>query len=162
MVKSSEVHHVGICVKDLDKSLAFYRDLLGLEVWAEFELSGKQFKTFYGLDEEPHFKAVVLKRTDVETGLLELYQWLKPSGKPTGKALEFGDRGLFWLAFTATDIDRMYEKLVENGVEFVSKLMPLDCGDLGTVRAFVCRDPDGVLVEFAEYQQEESFQRSKL
>ena len=31
------IRHTGIVVSDMGKSLEFYRDLLGMDVWAEFQ-----------------------------------------------------------------------------------------------------------------------------
>jgi catechol 2,3-dioxygenase-like lactoylglutathione lyase family enzyme len=155
MVTSNEVHHVTICVKDLDESLSFYRDLLGLEIWAEFNegsfSSKKELGSYLGSGGEPQIRSVILQKGELVSGMVELFQWLTPSGKTVNKSTGMYERGMWVLAFTTTDIEQMYNKLSENGIEFITDLTSLDAGGFGKVRGFFCLDPDGVVVEFVEY-----------
>ena len=38
------IYHVGLTVSDLDRSIAFYRDILGLEVQGEIFMAGEETK----------------------------------------------------------------------------------------------------------------------
>ena len=156
MISIKGLHHVVIAVKDLDKSLAFYRDLLGLRVWLDVEIGSEELGTFWGVGGKPRIHSVVLQKDDVEGGMIELCEYLFPPGKPTGKATEIYGRGLQCVSFSTSDVEGLYNQLLKNGVEMISKLMPLGVEGLGTIRAFLCRDPDGVIVEiFEEHSKSE-------
>ena len=45
-----KVRHVGITVSNLEKSISFYRDLLGFSVTKEMDESGQHIDNFSGLE----------------------------------------------------------------------------------------------------------------
>jgi catechol 2,3-dioxygenase-like lactoylglutathione lyase family enzyme len=103
--------HVSVTVADLDRSLAFYRDLLGLRVREAGEEGGGQMATIVG------FPGVRFRYADVELGggqILELLQYLEPAGTPIGQRT--CDPGSGHIAFVVADIDEIHEELTRAGV----------------------------------------------
>ena len=123
---------VSIVVKDLDDSLAFYRDALGLEVVTETDLADR------GL------RMVRLGGPDAE---IELMQPTDPSG-PLGIFLETHGEGLHHVAVLVEDIEQVTRSLLARGVEMIDR-EPRE--GPGSRVAFVQpRAAAGVLVELYE------------
>ena len=61
--------HVGICVSDLDRSLAFYRDALGFHEVGRLDVTGDAPETLLGL-RDVDLEAVFLERDGVRIELI--------------------------------------------------------------------------------------------
>lgn len=109
------VNHVSITVKDLDKVVAFFRDILGLtNVGPEYSYRGKTADMLTGLA-EAHFKVVEI---ETEGFALEFVQYLSPPGSEL-KA-DINDMGSPHIGFEVDNIEEMYSTLCQKGVEFKS------------------------------------------
>jgi len=127
------IDHTAIVVSDTDKSLAFYRGLLGLRVAGESEN--------YGVEQE-HLNQVFGARLHI-TGLraergpgIELLEYITPPGgrKLPGEAK--ANDLIFWHThLRVDDVAKLSAKLHEGGEAFVSKP--------GSARSQIVRDPDG-------------------
>jgi catechol 2,3-dioxygenase-like lactoylglutathione lyase family enzyme len=127
-MKVRGLDHVSVTVADLDRSLAFYRDLLGLRVREEGGEEGGQMATIVG------FPGVRFRYADVEIGdgrILELLQYLEPAGTPI--AQRTCDPGSGHIAFLVEDIDEAYAELVGAGVTVRSAPVTIE-GHPGPVR----------------------------
>jgi methylmalonyl-CoA/ethylmalonyl-CoA epimerase len=125
------IHHVGIAVRDLDKSLEFYRDVLGLHVHA--------------LDtvEDQGVRAALLTIGNSEIELLE------PTS-PEANMAKFIDRkgeGLHHICFNTPDVDGDLETLKQKGVELVDQKSR--AGLAGMICFLHPKASRGVLVELA-------------
>ena len=127
------IDHTAIVVSDTDKSLAFYRDLLGLRLAGESEN--------YGVEQE-HLNQVFGARLHI-TGLraehgpgIEFLEYITPSGgRPLPSDAKASDL-IFWHTHLAVDdVVRMSAKLHENGTAFVSRP--------SNACSQIVRDPDG-------------------
>ena len=147
----SEIHHAAIRVKDMEKSLAFYRDLLGMTVVVDTDLYGKELEIFC---DSPgiRLRTVILQQGEKPTGMVELMTFYFPSDvKPFSSDTALPDvGGLFALSFQVDDVDVDYERLKEKGVIFLSDPRVLDVPPLGSLKVAMLRDPDGVLVELMQ------------
>jgi len=115
-----KIRHVAINVRDIDKSLAFYRDVLGLE--------------YVRTRNHEAFQAVGL--TDGETNLA-----LLSLGGQTSRVKRAEDSfGLDHIGFLIDDINYIYNKLKDAKVKFLTQA-PADF--------FKVEDPDGVVVDIA-------------
>jgi catechol 2,3-dioxygenase-like lactoylglutathione lyase family enzyme len=134
------VHHTGLCPADIEQSLRFYRDGIGLTVLADFTMDA---------DLEPllgrrtsHVRAVFLGSTDSpQGGTLEL---LDPGGADIGeepKGSGTPHRGVFLLSFVV-DVAEVLGRLEDLGVGGTPRTMTTPGGVTATVI-----DPDGVTVE---------------
>lgn len=150
------LHHVGITVKDLDASIHFYHDVLGLEFsnepspWFEGEALGRAV----GIDGNASLRQVSLSLGDTT---LELLEYRDPPSETTGP-LASNDRGASHVAFLVDDIEAAKATLEAKGIRFNSPVNVVDEGVLAGWRWVYFSDPDGYpleLVEVAYYREEE-------
>jgi catechol 2,3-dioxygenase-like lactoylglutathione lyase family enzyme len=139
--KFNGLKHASFTVSDMARSLAFYRDILGLDVVFDSAEAGETFKG-PGLDNltgcpgsELHI--VFLK---IKEDMLELIQYT-----PKGKGLEgnkASDTGNAHICLDTENIQALYKKLSENGVN-----IHYPPQNLGGVDVMYFRDPDGIIIE---------------
>ncbi|HUV93724.1 MAG TPA: VOC family protein [Anaerolineae bacterium] len=135
-------HHIGITVSDLERSIEFYRDMLGMTLRSEGELTGERISKIVGL-QGTHIKSAYLAAGDL---VLELFQYLEPAGGKQKASLRQIDVGHYHLAFLVDDIDDAYEKLTARGVRFSDAPQHFENGG----GAIYFWDPDGVALEFIQ------------
>jgi len=137
------IHHTAISTPDLDRSLAFYRDLLGAEVMTDFEWpKGAEIADrIVGL-KDSSARAVMLK---LGNAMIEIFQYQSPAPHPGDPDRPVCDHGITHLCLDVTDIDSEYDRLVAAGIRFHSPPQ-----DLGAIRSAYGRDPDGNVVELQE------------
>ena len=143
-MRADGLHHTGYTVSDLDRSLAFYRDVLGCEVIATQEKQGGYLAAIVGYP-DAHVRMAHLRVPGGEH-VIELFQYLSPAG---GRAdVEPRNVGASHLCFLVDDLYAVYEQLVEQGVtSFVSPPVQVDTGiNTGGFGVYL-RDPDGITVE---------------
>ena len=113
------VDHVALSVRDLDTSIAFYRDLLGFEVRHIIEVPPRM--NLGGITGMPPCTARVAHLFQGEV-MLELFHYLDPEGRPVGDRTQ-ADRGFSHLGFLCSDIRADLVRLREAGVDMVGELM---------------------------------------
>jgi lactoylglutathione lyase len=123
------IAHTGLNVTDLDRSLAFYRDVLGFALLAE----GKDEDRRYAMLGEPG-------------GLPLVTLWQQAEG-----SYDRGRPGLHHLAFSVDSVERVREyetALREYGVEFAHEGVVAH-REGGTSGGIFFHDPDGIRLEIA-------------
>jgi len=152
------VHHVGITVRDLDASVAFYHDLLGLAFvvpptpWFE----GADLARGLGVRPPVALRVALFEVGDGATWF-EVLQYRSPESR-TDRALPQSDVGAAHVAFHVEDIAGTYADLSAKGVPFNSPPNVVDDGPLAGWRWAYFTDPDGhtmELVEVAYVRQDE-------
>jgi len=146
------VHHVAITVKDMDKSIAFYRDGLGLNVFQDEVISGPEVDT--GLM-EPGAKVRMVLLMDETGNMIELLGWQSPSARERPpEHMRFTSTGLVEVAFMVDDLERVEESLNEAGYSFRTPVwrMGSDLESYGGAEARIryVEDPNGVQVELMQ------------
>jgi len=137
--------HTGLVVRDLNKSLIFYRDILGLSVFKRMKESGPYIERVVGI---PGASLEWIKLRVPDGSLIELIQYFSGSGVQQEIENSSSDRiGCSHGAFTVNDIDRLYSVLIDNGYHCNS--MPQLSPD-GTVKVMYAHDPDGIIVELVQ------------
>jgi len=140
------IDHTAIVVSDTDKSLAFYRDLLGLRVAGESEN--------FGVEQE-HLNQVFGARLRItalraERGPgIEFLEYISPPG---GRALPENAKAndlIFWHTdLLADEINGLASRLHDRGTRFVSAPSVRLRGDSSdSVDRVMLRDPDGHALE---------------
>lgn len=139
----SRMHHTGYTVSDLDRSLTFYRDLLGCEVIATQTKEGGYLAAIVGYP-DAHVRMAHLRAPD-SSHVIELFEYLAPS---TGRAeTEPRNVGTAHICFIVDDLPATYERLREAGVQFFSPPVEVDTGISAGGYALYMRDPDGIPME---------------
>jgi lactoylglutathione lyase len=139
-----EIHHTALNVTDMERSLKFYREVLGLEPMFEpQEASGERF------EKATHIPGAKIKFTMLKIGnghtFIELIQYVNPKAKPN--QLTISDTGAPHVAFRVDNIDETKAKLESKGVKFNSDPVRIQAGPLKG-RSFVYfKDPDGLTLE---------------
>jgi glyoxylase I family protein len=136
------LENVGIAVRDLEATIAFFTDL-GLTVVGRDTVSGEWTDTAVGLDGN-HAKVAMLRTPD-GNGHLELFEYIHPDAIET-EPTRPNDIGMHRVAFSVDDIDEALEIAARHG-----------CRPLRAVATYrdvykltYVRGPSGILVMFAE------------
>ena len=145
------VNHVNVVVSDMEQSLAFYVGLLGMRITFETDLTGDWIETVSGL---PNVSARCVFCQPPGGGTrFELLQYRTPPGQDLPAAAGLANTlGLRHVALEVDELDALYARLTQAGVPSVSPPISVPFSLTG-VRKRLCylRDPDGALVEIAEY-----------
>src|SRR5258708_7628314 len=117
-------HHTSFTVADLDSSLTFFRDRLGLEVVVTREVRDEYIGRIVGLP-GCAIKAALL-RIPGSNHHVELFQYLSPRGQTFQPRP--CDPGSSHLALLVDDLMGMYATLHKAGIAFVSAPLQIDAG----------------------------------
>jgi glyoxylase I family protein len=145
--------HVNIVVSDLERAERFYGGVLGLRRGFERVLEGEWIERVTGL---PGARAHCVFYEPEGGGRVELLQYLSPRGEPLFPNRLPQTPGLRHLAFEVNDLDALCERLRRAGIALVSPpiVVPFPVADVGRKRLCYFHDPEGVLLEVAEYVRE--------
>ncbi len=138
------IRHTGIVVSDMARSVRFYRDLLGMEVWADFKDDSDYVRSVTEV-EGAHVWMIKLKAADGVS--IELLQYISHPTDIRTPPTRACDVGVNHIALQVDDIDALHEKLTAEGIRFHAP--PTVSGD-GGAKVTYCRDPEGVIVELVE------------
>ena len=142
-MKVSGAHHTSYTVSNIERSLEFYRDLLGCEIIWEREITDQYFRDIVAFPDSV-VKAVEL-RISGSDHILELFEYAHPRGKTID--LSTNNPGNSHVAFIVEDLQAAYEELSAKGVHFKSPPVRVDVGgNAGAWGAYVV-DPDGITME---------------
>jgi len=137
------VHHTGLTVRDLDRSVAFYRDVLGCSVIMEQEKVGGYLAAIVGY---PNASVRMAHLYDAAgRHVIELFEYRAPD--LLDAELEPRRIGNAHLCFVVADLVAVHERLVQAGVELFSPPVPIDTGVNAGGYGLYLRDPDGITLE---------------
>ena len=139
-IEVQSVVHVGIPVNDMERSLQFYHEALGLKIDSSREVSGAAISAGVQVP-NARIKITLL---DAGNTKLELLQYLEPKGRTHDR--RNNDVGASHVAFVMSDIQGTYERLQELGVPCNAPPYPSTHPE--GWGWFYARDPDGITVEF--------------
>ena len=134
-MKIEKMVHTSVLVRDLDKAIKFFSDVLGLEFpepWNTPELD--------------------IKETTDAVGLINLITPLSPTGA-TGRELERRGERAICLCYKVPSVDEATAEMEAQGIRVIAKAkwgeMPWVCFDP--------RDTFGVMLEFVEYRAKNEY-----
>lgn len=133
---------IGMTVADMDRSIAFYSQVLGFDTISDVEVWGEDYERLQGVFGLR--TRVVRMRLGDET--LELTEYLTPRGRPIPVDSRSHDHWFQHIAIIVTDMDRAYAWLRQRRVEHASpapQRLPDWNPNAGGIRAFYFKDPDG-------------------
>ncbi|KPJ86413.1 MAG: hypothetical protein AMS17_12620 [Spirochaetes bacterium DG_61] len=145
-MKISGVHHTCVIVSDMDKSLKFYRDMLGMK--EEVNIKYDADPVMMDLQgNEPKQHLVMLSAGNT---VIELIQYIEPKGKPYDRRP--CDISNMHVCFQVEDIKKTYEEMRASGIRFHRD--PAFIGDDGGALAgygyVYFRGPDNEILEFIQ------------
>jgi catechol 2,3-dioxygenase-like lactoylglutathione lyase family enzyme len=135
------VDSVGIPVRDMERSRAFYREVLGFREVADREVFGEPYERLFGVF------GVRLHAVRMQLGdeFIELMQFQAPRGRPLPVDSRSNDRWFQHVAIIVSDMDRAYAVLRAHRVGYAStapQRLPDWNPNAGGIQAFYFRDPD--------------------
>jgi catechol 2,3-dioxygenase-like lactoylglutathione lyase family enzyme len=134
--------HVGISVSNLERSIRFYGEGLGLEVLVNGAFAGERYERILGLP-GARGRVALLKGPDLQ---LELFEFAAPQPRASDVDRPVCDHGISHFCIGVTDIDMAYRRLSDAGARF--HCPPLEFPKLG--KATYGRDIDGNVFELFE------------
>jgi len=102
----SHIEHIGIAVENLDESIKYYEDVLGMKCYAIEEVVDQKVKTAFFL---------------VGNTKIELLESTSPEG-PIGKFIEKKGQGIHHIAFAVDNATEALKLAEERGVKLVDKV----------------------------------------
>lgn len=142
------IHHTSINVTDLERSLKFYRDVLGFEPLFEPEdVTGSGFVKAANLKGVAKFRYTHLKVGDGST-LIELIQFFEP--KPGSNAQKVYETGTSHIEFRVRNIDEAKTSLEAKGLRFNTDPIRIGDGPLKGRSYVYFSDPDGLMLGLFE------------
>ena len=139
------VGHTGITVSDIDRSISFYRDVLGFEVGTKMRVGGEMFEKVTGVPGAEIDIAFVRAHGH----FFELLSYAKPEDRAASK-LRACDPGFMDVSFKVENLDDVVASIKTHGFEPLSPIQTVPEGPEKGLRVIYARDPDGVVLEFME------------
>ena len=145
-MKAKAISHIAVCVRDLDKSLAFYRDILGMTVTFDAiqdTRGGSRTQTY---KHQRETRRVAHLNWD-ESQEPYLVMTCHPGGQTDGNPIKLDQVGVSHFSFTVDDLPGLAEELLAKGVDIPGSIDTFKNAQ-GNLSSFYVLDPDGILVQF--------------
>ena len=138
------IHHIAISVADINKTLAFYRDVLGFEVVMKggWKVGTEKADQIIGL-KDSEAKFVMLRKGAAH---IELFQYHSPSPQPVDATRRICDHGFTHICFEVDDFHKQLEHLRKFKVKLLGEPVEFRPG----VWVVYFQGPDGEVCEFRQ------------
>lgn len=130
-MKPTHIEHIGIAVKNLEESIKYYQDVLGLTCYAVEEVIDQKVKTAF---------------FQVGDTKIELLESTDPEG-PIGKFVEKKGPGVHHIAFAMPDVATALTEAAASGVDLIDKT-PRKGAEGLNIGFLHPKSTQGVLTEF--------------
>jgi catechol 2,3-dioxygenase-like lactoylglutathione lyase family enzyme len=147
---AQSVDAVGMTVSDMDRSVAFFKDVLTFELVSDVEVSGQEYDRLQGVF-GTRMRIVRMRLGDEQ---IELTEYLAPRGRPIPVDSRSNDLWFQHVAIIVSDMDAAYARLRRHKVEHASpepQRLPDWNPAAGGIRAFYFKDPDGHPLEILQF-----------
>ncbi len=143
------ISHVAIGVRDMERSLRFYRDLLGCEARYDAMEPIGEMRSLYANPEKGARRAVHLHYGGAGGGFLVLTEM--PGGTP-GKAIKLDEVGVSHFSWWVDDLRAIHDRLKAAGVKILVPPIETDAAGYGERpgrKYLTClfEDPDGIILQ---------------
>jgi methylmalonyl-CoA/ethylmalonyl-CoA epimerase len=130
-MKAKSIEHIGIAVENLEESIVYYTEVLGLTCYAIEEVADQKVKTAF-------FKVGDTK--------IELLESTDPNG-PIGKFIDKKGPGIHHIAFAVEQVQEALNEAQVKGVQLIDKQARLGAENL-KIGFLHPKSTGGVLTEF--------------
>ncbi|MBM3678226.1 MAG: hypothetical protein FJW96_10150 [Actinobacteria bacterium] len=144
------IHHVGVPVRSMERSLAWYKAVFGIEPVASMVADGE------GPSRAVQLADVVVEAAFLDVGntILELLEYRNPVGEDfrtqDGYRLRNCDVGAIHIALHVEDIEETYAALEARGADFSCPVTEIPEGEWAGMKFAYFRDPDGIQFELIQ------------
>jgi catechol 2,3-dioxygenase-like lactoylglutathione lyase family enzyme len=144
------VEAVGMTVADMERSVAFYTNVLTFEKVSDVEVTGSPYEHlqgFFGL-------RIRVVRLRLGEEFIDLTEYLAPKGRPIPADSRSHDRWFQHIAIIVADMECAYQWLRRHKVEHASsgpQRLPDWNPQAGGIKAFYFKDPDGHYLEVLQF-----------
>ena len=138
--------HTGITVSNLERSLAFWRDVLGFELSHRPHQTGELASEITGVG-GAEISIAVLKGYGHK---IELLEYSAPDNRKQQFDLRPCDLGHIHVAFTVDNLDAILNTIGASGWKAAGKPQTITVGPNAGKRVIYVRDPDGTTIEFMQ------------
>ena len=138
--------HTGITVTNLERSLAFWRDVLGFELSHRAHQIGELAAEITGVAGAEILIAVLKTPTGHK---IELLEYLAPADRKHVNPRPC-DIGSVHVALVVDDLDGVLSAVTSSGWKAAGKPQTLTTGPNAGKRVVYVRDPDGTTIEFMQ------------
>jgi catechol 2,3-dioxygenase-like lactoylglutathione lyase family enzyme len=139
--------HTGITVSNLERSLAFWRDVLGFELSHTAHQTGELAREITGVA-DAEIKLAVLRAPGGHK--IELLEYLAPPDRRKLVDLRPCDVRSVHVALLVDDLDAALKSIAASGWKSAGKPQTLTTGPNAGKRVVYVRDPDGTTIEFMQ------------
>ena len=150
--------HTGVTVSNLERSLAFWRDVLGFELSHTAHQTGEMAKEITGV-EGAEIKLAVLRTPGGHK--LELLEYVAPPDRQYVD-LRPCDVGHVHVALLVEDLPAVLERIDASGWKSAGKPQKLKSGPNAGKFVVYVRDPDGTTIEFMQLPPAEAPKQRKV
>jgi catechol 2,3-dioxygenase-like lactoylglutathione lyase family enzyme len=158
----TKVDAIGITVKEMDRSVKFYTEVLGFKKVSDTEATGEQYEKLTGVF-GLHIRTVRLQLGDE---FIELTDYLTAGGRSIPEDQRSNDLFFQHIAIVVSDMDKAYQQVKKNNAEFVStapQTLPKSIPAAEGIKAFYFHDPDNhnlELIYFPKGKGQEKWQQT--
>jgi catechol 2,3-dioxygenase-like lactoylglutathione lyase family enzyme len=143
---ASAISHIAICTRDMEKSLAFYRDILGMRVLFDGPTDPTEGGRTHNYEQVRRSRRRV--SLSFGAGTKPTLTITSHAGEEiSGRPLKLDQVGITHFSFTVSDTDALLQELVARGVPLGGP-REVFTNAAGRVRSFYVHDPDGILIQF--------------
>lgn len=145
------VVHIGVTITNMDRSIKFYRDILGLKFEGELVMEGKETDVLFQRENTKVRVAYLNSSKDLQGPPVELLQFIDQDVNM--EKSDLFKTSISEICFMVKDIDKTYKRLLSLGVEFLSEPQFFDFTKDGfsKSKAVYFKDPDGIILELMQY-----------
>ena len=144
-MKIKNVRHTGIVTDNLNRSLKFYRSLLGFKIKKQMLESGETTDAISNLN---NTKVKTIKLTSPDNkSMIELLYYKSHLKKNKRKKYNISEIGISHMAFSVFNLKKTYKNMLKKKIKFIC---PPKVSADGKVLLTFCRAPEGTLIELVE------------
>lgn len=146
----SNILHIGLTITNMEQSIKFYKDILGLKFIGEIFMESKETDILFARENCKAHISYLNGSDDIISPPIELIQFVNDDAEQDICSLH--KTSISEVCFKVDNIDTMYRHLLDNNVKCLSspQLFDFTKYGFGKSKALYFKDPDGIILELIE------------